>query len=118
MAVNRYFNRKPYEGSFYTPPVDLIASQLDFAQKKYDENYAIANQIKSQFIDSLPQDRKAANELQDRYAKSVDDIVKQYNGDFSKAGRGLNDFLYGLKKEYNPGGKAHAIVTRKQTWDQ
>lgn len=118
MPTNRYFNRKPYEGSFYTPPVDLIASQLDFAQKKYDENYAIANQIKSQFIDSLPQDRKAANELQDRYSKSVDDIVKQYNGDFSKAGRGLNDFLYGLKKEYNPGGKAYAIVTRKQTWDK
>lgn len=117
MSVNRYFNRRPYEGSFYTPPVDLIASQLDFAQKKYDENYAIANQISLQFIDSLPQDRQAANELQDRYSKTVDDIVKQYNGDFSKAGRGLNDFLYNLKKEYNPGGKAHAIVTRKQKWD-
>ena len=115
MAVNRYFRRTPYEGSFYTPPVDLIATQLEYAQRKYDENYAIAQEIKSNFIDSLPQDRKAANEIQDRYNSTIDGIVSQYNGDYSKAGQDLNNFLYQLKKEYNPGGKAHAIVTRKQT---
>lgn len=111
--VNRYFNRRPYEGSFYTPPVDLIAQQLDYTQRKYDENYLLANEIKSHFIDSLPQDRRAANELQSAYSRRIDDIVKQYNGDYARASKDLNSFMYDLKKDYNPGGKAFAIASRK-----
>lgn len=111
MAANRFFKRTPYDIGLYTPPVDVIAQTMAEAQKRYDTNYALAESLKNQYIPSLPQDRAEANALQESWNSTIDKIVSDYNGDYSKAGRGLQQFMSQLKKEMNPGGKGHAIVT-------
>lgn len=62
--VNRFFRRTPYDIGLYVPPVDVIKESMAMAQKQYDTNYALADAVKNNFINSLPQDRQAANELQ------------------------------------------------------
>lgn len=66
MAVNRFYRRTPYDIGLYVPPVDAIRESLQYAQKQYDTNYMLASQVKEHFINSLPQDRQAANEIQQR----------------------------------------------------
>jgi hypothetical protein len=63
-VVNRFFRRTPYDIGLYVPPVDVIRETMQFAQKQYDTNYALSESIKNNFINSLPQDRQRANEIQ------------------------------------------------------
>lgn len=117
--INRHSRRTPYEGSLYQLPIDLIAKTLDYTQKQYDENKDIADQIKDFSIPSLPQDRELANKLQQQYAQQVDDVVKEYSGDYSRASNKLKDLTRKIKKDFNPGGEAHAITsnyTNYNTW--
>lgn len=116
MAVNRYQTAQTYQGSLYTPPVDLVAAAMEHLQQRYDKNFAIANEIKNNFIPSLPQDRAVANEMQKTYEKKIDDIVNGYGGDYSQASEDLNKLLYSIKKDYGPGGKANAIISNFQNY--
>lgn len=107
--INRYYNRIPYQGSLYQPNVELISNVLGQAQKKYDENFATAQQLKNKYINALPQDRAVADSIQAETEKRVDDIVAKYSGDYSAASKDLYSLIGDLEKDYNPGGKAHAI---------
>ena len=107
--INRFSRRTPYEGSLYEYPVELLASTMDIAQKRYDQNKEIANTIQDFVIPSLPQDRALANELQTKYAGEVDAIIKDYSGDYSKASKRLEELTRKIKKDFNPGGVANAI---------
>jgi len=109
--VNRFFRRTPYDIGLYVPPVDVIKESMAMAQKQYDTNYALADAVKNNFINSLPQDRQAANELQKGWESQVDELVNSYGGDYSKIGKKLGNLLNSIKREYNPGGKAHAITS-------
>lgn len=108
--VNRYSNAQTYQGNLYTPPLDLIGKSLQYFQGQYDRNYELANTIKNNFIQSLPQDRAVANEMQRDYEKRIDEIVAKYGSDYSKASNELNNLTYSIKKDYGPGGKAGAII--------
>lgn len=116
MAVNRYQTAQTYQGSLYTPPVELVAAAMEQLQQRYDKNLAIAEEIKSNFIPSLPQDRAVANELQRTYEKKIEDIVSSYGGDYSQASEELQKMLYSIKKDYGPGGKANAIISNYQNY--
>lgn len=64
MGVNRFFKRTPYDIGLYVPPIDIVKSTLEDAQKKYDTNYMLTQNVKNNIIQSLPQDRALANQIQ------------------------------------------------------
>ena len=108
--MNRYTQLNEFRSDLYAPPVDLIGKAMELSQQRYDKNLAIANEIQNNFIPSLPQDRKRANELQDYYSKQVEDVVGKYKGDYSQASNDLTSLLYKIKKDFGPGGEAGAII--------
>lgn len=116
--VNRYTNAQTYQGSLYTPPLDLVGKSLQYFQGQYDKNYELANTIKNNFIQSLPQDRAVANEMQRNYETQIDAIVSKYGNDYSKASDELNKLTYQIKKDYGPGGKAGAIIGNYTAYNQ
>lgn len=109
MAVNRYYSPRVYEGSLYTPPVQLIAGALEQAQKKYDVNFAAAEKLRNQYIQSRVQDRADANVLQDGWNKKVDAIAAKYSGDYSAATKDLYALQSEMSRSMGPGGQAAAI---------
>jgi len=109
--ANRYTSLQPYQGSLYTPPVALVGQMLQQQQEKYDQNYALANTIRTNFIPSLPQDRATANTIQQEWEKRADDIVESYNGNYAKASKDLATLTADIRRDYGPGGRAHAITS-------
>lgn len=115
--INRFYKRTPYEGELYQPNVQLMASVLEQAQKKYDTNYALADELKNRYIDALPQDRAEADKIQAANEQRINDIVGKYNGDYSQATKDLYSLISDIKRDYNPGGKAHAIATNYKNYN-
>ena len=109
MAVGRYFSPRVYEGSLYTPPVDIIAGALENAQKKYDVNFAAAEKLRNQYIQSIEEDRADANALQNEWNKEVDAIAAKYSGDYSAATKDLYALQSKISRSVGPGGQAAAI---------
>jgi len=108
--VNRYYDsRRPQQYQFYTPPVDAAVEAMKIAQTQYDSNFMAAADLKNKYITSLQQDRAAANELQNEWQKSIDDVVTKANGDFSTISKDLYGLTKKIEKDLSPGGKAHAI---------
>ena len=107
--INRYFNPTVFKGEFYTPPVDMLASVMKEAQAQYDKNYLIADELRNKEIKALDPDRARANEIQQQTNAQIDALVKQYNGDYSKANAGLRDLLSNVRAQYRPGGEVDAI---------
>lgn len=114
--MNRYVQLNPIATNLYTPPVDLVGKAMELTQQRYDRNQAIVGEIQNQFIPSLPQDRKRANELQDYYSNQVEQIVNKYRGDYSQASNDLTQLLFRIKKDYGPGGEAGAIIGNYQNY--
>lgn len=111
MAVNRFFRRTPYDLGLYTPPTDVIRESMAMAQKQYDTNFLGAEAIKNTYINSLPQDRQRANELQSQWNQAVEDAVASAQGDYSRIGKQLTKLTSDIRKQLNPGGEANAIVS-------
>lgn len=116
--VNRYSTTQAYQGNLYAPPVDLAEHVMDAYQQKYETNQAKADTLANNYINALPQDRLAANTIQQGYEDQINDIVKKYNGDYAAASGDLSKLLYQVKKDYNPGGKAHAISTNYSNYQK
>lgn len=114
--INRYFQPTKYQGDFYTAPLDMLGKVLGQAQEDYNQNFALSQQIKNKYVNALQQDRATANTIQKGWETKVDDIVKKYSGDYSQANKDLNMLLSDMQREYNPGGKAHAIEYNYKTW--
>ena len=117
MGINRYYKRTPYEGELYQPNVELISSVLQQAQTKYDTNFAMSEKLKNRYVNALAPDRAAADEIQQGTEKRIDDIVTKYSGDYSAASKDLYKLVSDIEKEYNPGGKAHAIETNYKNYN-
>jgi hypothetical protein len=107
--INRYFDPTIFKGEFYSPPVDALDKVFQQAQAQYDKNYAIADEIRNRGINALDPDRKRADQIQAETTAKIDDLVKQYNGDYSKANAGLRDLLSNVRRQYQPGGEVAAI---------
>lgn len=116
--INRYFQPKPYEGQLYTPPLELIGKAMEISQKRHEINSALAEEMKNQYIPSLPQDRKRAKELEDAYNKKIDDLIGKYHGDLSQAANELNKLRYDIKKDFSPNGEAGAIINNYNNYTQ
>lgn len=107
--VNRYYKGDPYRGQLYTPPVQFIAAALEGAQKKYDVNYAGAQELKNKFIQARSVDRARANQIEQELNGKVDALAAKYNGDYSQATKDLYSLQSEMAKLYGPGGEAGAI---------
>jgi hypothetical protein len=110
VATNRYYRGDPYRGDLYKPPVEFIANALEKAQKTYDSNFVAAEGLKNKYIQTLPQDRARANELQKQFETKVDDVVSKYGYDSSAASKELYKLQTELAKQYGPGGEAGAMT--------
>ena len=108
--MNRYVNLQRYQPRLYTPPVDIIGKAMEYSQQQYNKNLDTAYKIKNNFIPSLPQDRKRADQLQEQYNKAVDDVTAKYHGDYAQATNELNQLVFQIKKDFGPGGEAGAII--------
>lgn len=115
MPINRYNTISEKNFNLYVPPVQAIGAALETAQKTYDTNFMFANELKNKYINALPQDRAAANELQTGWENQVDELVKKYNGDYSTASKDLYLLQKNIEKQYRQGGKAYAIESTYQT---
>jgi hypothetical protein len=118
MAINRYMNRRPFQGSLYAPPVDTITAALEMAQQQYNTNFAAAEELRNRYIDSLSQDRARADEKQAEYDSRIDEVVAKYNGDYSQATKDLYSLTKQIEKDFNPGGEAWAIQQSKIAWTE
>lgn len=114
--MNRYVNLQRYQPRLYTPPVDIIGKAMEYSQQQYNKNLDTAYKIKNNFIPSLPQDRKRADQLQEQYNKAVDDVTAKYHGDYAQATNELNQLMFQIKKDFGPGGEAGAIIQNHNTF--
>jgi hypothetical protein len=62
--INRFSRRTPYDLGLYTPPIEVAAQAMEKAQNQYNQNFQLAHEIKNKYVESLPQDRAKANEIQ------------------------------------------------------
>lgn len=115
--VNRFFKRTPYDMGLYVPPIEVIQQTLEKSQQAYDKNLTLVDQVKHNYIPSLPQDRAKANAIQKEWNDRVDSIVNKYNGDYSQATKDLNNLLLSIKDDISPGGTAHAIVSNYNNYN-
>lgn len=117
--VNRYYDsRRPQQYQFYTPPVDAALDAMKIAQTQYDTNFMAAADLKNKYITSLEQDRATANELQNEWQKSIDDVVAKANGDFSVISKDLYGLTKKIEKDLMPGGKAYAIQDNYRVYQE
>ena len=114
--INRYFNRTPYQGELYTPPLQAIQQALETSQKRYDFNAAGIDELQNRYLDALEPDRIEANTIQEKYNKTIDERIKGVGDDLSRLD------LYSLKREiekdFKPGSKGYAIAQNKAMFDQ
>jgi hypothetical protein len=107
--VNRYYNPTVYQGSFYTPPVDLVAESLKQAQNQYNVNFTAAEELRSKYIQARPVDRQRAKEIEDDIERQIDSIVAKYSGDYSAATKDLLNLNSKMSRLFSPNGEAGAI---------
>jgi hypothetical protein len=114
--VNRYTNFTPYTFDLDKPNIPALSSVLAVLQKRHDANKLLADQLKNTLIDALPQDRARANELQEKYAKQIDNTVAAYKGDYSKATNALYEVQSAMKRDFGKGGEASAIQSNYDSY--
>lgn len=119
MAINRYYNRSPYDLGLYTPPVDTMYKSLEALQKRYEQNSAMIDNLRTVYINALPQDRARATEIQNGWFKSIDEMVAKSGGDLASVTKDLNRLVSTIRKDLSPTGEAGTIAgnyAKYQDW--
>lgn len=111
MAINRYYSRTPAQPEFYHEPLDVLAQVLESKQKKYETNFALAEELANQKINALPVDRAQANALVRGWQSQIDQAVANVGGDYSRIAKDIYKLKRNMFNELSPGGKGHAIST-------
>lgn len=114
--INRYYTRTPYEGELYSPNVALVGQVLEAAQKQYDTNFLVAEELKNKTLNALPVDRLRADEITKAYQTRIDDVVNKYSGDYSQATKDLYRLKTDIQKDFSPGGEAAAIESNYKNY--
>lgn len=108
--INRFYRRTPYDIGLYTPPVDTVYKTVEFLQKRYDFNRALVDQLKTTYINALPQDKAKAAMIQKSWNDAIDSLVKDSGGNFANISKGLNELTSTIRSQLAPTGEAGAIV--------
>lgn len=116
MAINRFDQFAPLEFRMPETPLQPLIGALEAKQTRYDQSFAMADELSNQYIDALEQDQARANTLTQGWQTRIDDMVEQYDGDYSR----IYKDLYGLKrditKSFSPQGEAGAIQANKAAY--
>jgi len=115
-GYNRFEQYAPIQWNLPKTDLGVLASVLDAKQKRFDTGYELSNELDNQYIDSLPQHRARANAIQQEWEKKKEDIINQYQGDYSSAYRDLRKLKQDMQRQINPGGEANAIMTQKKAF--
>lgn len=118
MAINRYTTRTAAAPVFYQTPLEPLVAALQQKQTKYDQYAALADELGSTSLDALDADRARANTIVRGYNDQIDNMVSQYEGDYSKLGKDLLGLSRSIRRDFSPGGEAYAIQSNKQTYTQ
>lgn len=112
-GFSRYEQYQPSQ--YLLPKVDLgiLANVLQAKQQRFDTGYELANQLKNKYIDPLQADKPLANTLEQGWQKKIDDLVKEYDGDYTQMYRGLRGLESDINREFSPGGRAGTMQARK-----
>lgn len=118
MSIGRYFKPVPLTFELSTSPTEYLAAALEQQQKKFDTNLAVAEKLKNQYIDALPQDRARANAIQQDIANKVDGMVSAYNGDYSRVTKDLYKLTSDIERNLKPGGEGYAIASNFKSYQE
>lgn len=118
--INRYYNRQPLTFDFYKPNVQATGQAMEFMQKKYDTNVALADQLSANLdVNALPSDVALANTKSQEYKDQLDQMVIDANGDFSILEPKLKAFRKKIAYEYtSPKGVMYNIAARRKGFDE
>lgn len=112
--TNQYDVVQPLQFSFSHTPMQAFTAALQRKQQMYDVNRAAAEELASQMIESLPQDRARANAIQQDIQNSIDKLVSGSQGDYSRITSGLYGLKRDIKRTMGPGGEGYAIQSNRQ----
>lgn len=118
MAINRFYQRSPYDLGLYTPPVDSIYAAMEGLQKRYDFNKALVENLKTTYINALPQDKARAAQIQQEWFTQIDKIVEGAKGDFGAVAKDLNALTSKMRKDLAPTSEAGTIINNYNTYQK
>jgi hypothetical protein len=109
MSINRFTQRQAAQFDPYTPPLDVLQGALQMKQTQYDKYYALADELGQTKINALKADRARANTIIRGYNDRIEKVSQEYGGDYSRMGKDLLSLTRQIKRDFAPGGEAHAI---------
>lgn len=113
MATNRYDNIQPLNFDFSKTQLQPLVAALQAKQQRYNQNFAVADELSSKYIDALDVDKPRANRITSDLQGRIDKLVETTGGDYSA----LSKDLYAMKRDTNklfgPQGEAGAIMGNK-----
>lgn len=118
MAINRFYRRSPYDLGLYTPPVDSIYAAMEGLQKRYDFNRALVENLKTTYINALPQDKARAAQIQQEWFTQIDKIVEGAKGDFGAVSKDLNALTSKMRKDLAPTSEAGTIINNYNSYQK
>lgn len=116
MAVNRYDQFTPMTFKLPETPLEPLAGALQAKQQMYDTSQNLADELSNKYIDALEQDQGRANALTSGWQQKIDDMVENYNGDYSQMYGELRGLRRDITKAFSPQGEAGAIQGNKAAW--
>lgn len=111
MAANRFERSAPVQFDLYETPLEPLMMALEAKQRRYDTGYQLAEQLGEVSLDALQQDRPRANELVSGWRNKIDDMVTQYDGDYSRMYKDLGALRTEVRRSLLPGGEGAAIMS-------
>jgi hypothetical protein len=109
MAINRFTQRQAAQFDPYTPPLDVLQGALQMKQAQYEKYYALADELGQTKMNALDPDRARANTIIRGYNDRIEKVAQEYGGDYSRMGKDLLSLTRQIKRDFSPGGEAHAI---------
>lgn len=116
MAINRFSKTTPVQFVLPKTPLEPLIGALESKQRRYDQGFALADELSNQYIDALEQDRARANAITGGWQERIDNIVEGYEGDYSQVYKDLYGLKRDIKKSFSPQGEAGAIQLSKKNY--
>lgn len=118
MAINRNDNIQALNFDFTETPLQPLIGALQSRQRRYDQNFALADDLSNKYINSLEVDRPRANKITSDIQTKIDGLVKNSSGDFSSLTKDLYAIKRDVNKQFSAQGEAGAIMANKAIFDK
>lgn len=116
MGINRFYKSEPVQFQLPEIPLQPLMMALESKQKRFDTGYELSAQLRNQYLDALPQDRAIADEWSKGINQNIDQLVNQYDGDYSRLNKDLRVLQNKVQQDLAPGGIGNAILSNKKAY--